>query len=103
MSVLIEFAMFPTDKGISVSDEVSKIIDKIRNSGFSYKLGAMGTTFETETLAEALKLIEISYQAIEPFCERVYATIKLDIRKGKSNRLISKIESVEKIIGSVNK
>ncbi len=53
MSVLMEFAMFPTDKGISVSAEVCKVIEMIRNSGVSYKLGSMGTTIETETLPEA--------------------------------------------------
>jgi uncharacterized protein YqgV (UPF0045/DUF77 family) len=33
MSVLLEFAMFPTDKGTSVSAYVSKVIDMIRFSG----------------------------------------------------------------------
>ena len=31
MSILIEFSMFPTDKGSSVSHFVSKIIEMIRN------------------------------------------------------------------------
>ncbi len=103
MSVLMEFAMFPTDKGTSVSEEVSKIIDLIRNSGFNYKLGAMGTTIETETLAEALQIIELSYLAIDPASQRVYSSINLDIRKGQSNRLIKKVESIENKIGIVNK
>jgi len=103
MSVLTEFAMFPTDKGTSVSTEVSKIIETIRDSGFNYKLGAMGTTIETETLAEAFEIIELCYNSIEPASKRVYASIKLDIRKGESDRLLKKIESIEKKIGNVNK
>jgi len=103
MSVLMEFSMFPTDKGTSVSAEVSKIIMLIKNSGVSYKLGSMGTTVETETMAEALQILELSYQAIEPVSERIYASIKLDIQKGKSDRLVKKIESIEKKIGNVNK
>ena len=41
MSVLLEFAMFPTDKGDSVSKYVSKVIDMIKNSGLDYKLTAI--------------------------------------------------------------
>jgi uncharacterized protein YqgV (UPF0045/DUF77 family) len=82
MSVLLEFAMFPTSdecrKGSSVSHQVAKIIDMIDQSGLAYQLTPMGTIVE---------------------CERVYSTIKLDIRKGKTDRLNGKIESVEKQIG----
>ena len=35
MSVLTEFAMFPTDKGISVSQHVSKIIKMMETAGFT--------------------------------------------------------------------
>lgn len=103
MSVLLEFAMFPTDKtGDSASDSVSKIIDMINKSGATYKLTAMGTIIETETLEEALDLVNKSYQVLEPFSNRVYSSIKLDIRKGKSDRLNQKIESIESRIGKVN-
>lgn len=104
MSVLLEFAMFPTDKqGDSASEPVSKIIDMINKSGVSYKLTAMGTIIETETLAEAFDIINRSYHVLEPFSQRVYSSIKLDIRKGKSNRLEQKIESIESKIGKVKK
>jgi uncharacterized protein (TIGR00106 family) len=103
MSVLLEFAMFPTDKtGDSASDSVSKIIDMINKSGAIYKLTAMGTIIETETLEEALTFINKSYQVLEPFSNRVYSSIKLDIRKGKSDRLNQKIESIELKIGKVS-
>ena len=103
MSVLLEFAMFPTDKGESVSQYVSKVIDMIRNSGYPYKLTAMGTIVETDTVREALDIVEKSYTVLEPFANRVYSSIKLDIRKGKNDRLKTKIESIENKIGEVNK
>lgn len=103
MSVLVEFAMFPTDKqGKSASPFVSKVIAMIRESGVPYKLGAMGTTFETETIEEANAIIANSYKVLEPISERVYTTIKMDIRKGAVNRIDGKIESIEKQIGVVN-
>ena len=103
MSVLLEFAMFPTDKGDSVSEYVSEIIKMIKNSGFDYKLTAMGTIIETETLEEALGIVNRSYQVLEPNSKRVYSSIKLDIRKEKSNRLETKIKSIESKIGRVKK
>ena len=104
MSVLVEFAMFPTDKqGESASPYVSKVIEMIRNSGVPYKLSAMGTTFETNTIEEANALIAKSYKVLEPYTERVYTTIKMDIRKSAKDRLNGKVASVEKIIGEVNK
>ena len=103
MSVLLEFAMFPTDKGDSVSQYVSQIIKMIRESGCSYKLTAMGTIIETETLPDALQIVNQSYEVLEPFSNRVYSTINIDIRKGQSERLNKKTESIESKIGKVNK
>ncbi len=99
MSVLVEFSMFPTDKGESVSSYVSRIIKMIDESGISYKLTPMGTVFETETMEEALKILEKAYRQLEQDCNRVYAVAKFDIRKGKSNRLVQKIKSVENKLG----
>ena len=95
MSVLLNFAMFPTDKGDSVSHYVTKIIKHIRRSGYSNQLTAMGTLIETETLPEALELINEAYKILEEDCERVYVTVSIDIRKGKLGRIESKIRSVE--------
>jgi uncharacterized protein (TIGR00106 family) len=103
MSVLLEFSMFPTGgdchDGVSVSKHVSRIINMIDRSGATYQLTAMGTIVETETLREALDIIERSYETLEEDCERVYSSLKIDIRKGKSNRLKTKIASVELEIG----
>ena len=99
MSVLVEFAMFPTDRGESVSQYVSRIIKMIDESGVPYKLTPMGTVFETETMEEALKIIGEAYKQLEPDCNRVYSVVKFDIRKGKSNRLVQKIKSVESKLG----
>lgn len=61
MSVLLEFAMFPTDKGESVSPYVSKVIKMIRESGMSYQLTPMGTIIETDELLQALGLVHVAY------------------------------------------
>jgi uncharacterized protein (TIGR00106 family) len=102
MSVLMEFAMFPTDKGESASPYVSRIISMIRESGHPYQLTAMGTIIETETMEQALELVQKAYEQLEPDCNRIYSTLKFDIRKGRQNALEQKIKSVESHIGKVN-
>jgi uncharacterized protein (TIGR00106 family) len=96
MSVLLDMAMFPTDKGESVSPFVSRIIEMIDKSGVDYQLTAMGTIVEVETIRDALDIVEKAYAQLETDCSRVYATLKFDIRKGRSNRLKQKIASVER-------
>ena len=99
MSVLVEFAMFPTDKGESVSSYVSRIIKVIDESGVEYKLTPMGTVFETETMDKALEVLKKSYEVLEPDCNRIYSTVKFDIRKNRSNRMKQKIASIESKLG----
>jgi len=103
MSVLLEYAMFPTDKGESVSEYVSKIIAMIKKSGFEYKLTAMGTIIETASVKQALSIVDKSYTVLEPYTNRVYATFTMDVQKNKNNRLLSKIQSIENLIGEINK
>ena len=102
MSVLTEFAMFPTDKGESVSEYVSRIIKMFKESNIPYELTPMGTVFEVDKIEEATEVINKAYKLLEPDCNRVYTTIKMDIRKGKKNRMKQKIESIKKKIGEVN-
>lgn len=103
MSVLMEFAMFPTDKGDSVSAYVSRVIKMIRETAPDYRLTAMGTIIETENLDEALEIVKKAHAILDENSGRIYSTIKLDIRKGHSNRLEGKISSVEDKIGEVKK
>lgn len=103
ISILMEMAMFPTDKGVSVSEFVSKIIKMIRESGHNYKLTPMGTIIEADSMEKCQKIISTAYQILEPHSERIYCTITFDIRKGKANRLEGKIASIEKKIGAVRK
>lgn len=91
----MNFAMFPTDKGASVSPYVAKIIRLISGLGYEYRLTAMGTIVETPTLEQALDVVNQSYSLLAPDCDRVYVTINLDIRKGDLGRIEGKIKSVQ--------
>ncbi|MDY0124171.1 MTH1187 family thiamine-binding protein [Sulfurimonas sp.] len=93
--------MFPTSdecrEGSSVSKHVSRVIDAIDRSGVPYQLTPMGTVVEAQSMKEALSIIELAYEQLQD-CERVYSSLKFDIRKNTKNRLKTKIASVEKTL-----
>jgi uncharacterized protein (TIGR00106 family) len=103
MSVIVEFSIFPLDKGVSVSKEVSQVIEMIDNSGVEYQLTAMGTLIETSHLADALAIIEKATRILhDTGCQRVYASVKIDSRPARKHGLQGKIESIQKRLGGVN-
>ena len=103
MSILMEFSMFPTDKGTSVSEYVSEVIKMIKDSDVRYQLTGMGTIIETDKMDEALEIVRKSYDVLKPHSDRIYSTVKFDIRHDADNRLENKIKSVENKIGEVEK
>jgi uncharacterized protein (TIGR00106 family) len=95
--VLAEFAMFPTDKGESVSKYVAQVIDVIDRSGLQYKLTPMGTILEG-SWEQVTKVISDCFKVLEPQCNRIYSTIKIDYRIGENSRLKSKTEKIASIL-----
>jgi len=94
MSVLVDLAMFPTDKGESVSPFVSRIIRIIRDSGLPYRFGPMGTSIEGEW-EEVMGLVTRCFEELKKDSNRIYMTMKVDYRKGEGGRIESKIRSVQ--------
>ena len=95
--VLAEFSMYPTDKGESVSQYVSQIIDHIDKSEITYQLTPMGTILEG-SWDEVIAVISSCFKALEPACNRISTQIKVDYRKTGKSRMKSKIEKVEQIL-----
>ena len=97
----MNFAIFPIDKGEDIGDYVSAVIQHIKNSGYSYQFGSMGTTVEAEKVADLLKLVEEAYEIMDPVSDRIYCVMNIDYSKKKTDLLNRKRKSVEKRIGSV--
>jgi uncharacterized protein (TIGR00106 family) len=103
MSVILELSVFPLDRGISVSREVSQVIGMIDKAGIEYQLTAMGTLIETADIGDALAIVEQATQVLhESGSQRVYATIKLDSYPARDHRMAGKIASVQKHMEGVN-
>ncbi len=94
MSVLAELSLFPMDKGVSVSAYVRRAVQVIRESGLAYQSGPMGTCIEGEWDA-VMQTVSACYRALEPDCDRIYMTLKVDARKGRSQGMVSKLAALE--------
>jgi uncharacterized protein (TIGR00106 family) len=94
MSVIVDLAIFPMDKGGSVSDYVSRAVKIIKGCGLSYQFGPMGTAVEGEW-DEVMNVVGRCFRALERDSERVYMTLKIDYKKGSDNRITTKVKSVE--------
>jgi uncharacterized protein (TIGR00106 family) len=95
--VLAEFSMYPLDKGESLSPFVARSLDIIDRSGLPYRCNSMGTVVEGE-FDQVMEVIKQCFQAMIADCNRVECSIKLDYRKGRTNRLDGKIASVEAVL-----
>lgn len=96
--ILVEFSMFPLDKGESLSTYVARSLDIIDSSGLPYKVGPMGTTVEGEW-DEVMALVKDCFEKMRKDCKRVECSIKIDYREGMGGRITKKIESIEKKLG----
>jgi uncharacterized protein (TIGR00106 family) len=94
MSVIIEFSIFPMDKGESLSKEVSRALQIIKDSGLPYELNPMGTCVEGEW-KELMALVDRCFQELQKDSHRVYLALKADYRKGPAGRLKSKVASIK--------
>lgn len=102
MSVLLELSIFPLDQGESLSAFVSPVVAMLRESGFPYRLTAMGTIVETATIAQAMHLVTQAHEVLHgQGCRRVYAAVKIDSRSGPVGRLSAKTTAITHRIGEV--
>jgi uncharacterized protein (TIGR00106 family) len=96
--VLLDFSITPLGKGESVSAYVARCLEVVAASGLDYRLHAMGTTVEGD-LDQVLAVVRRCFAALEPDCDRISCSAKIDYRKGASGRLESKVRKVESVVG----
>lgn len=102
MSVIMNFAIFPINKGDHIGEYVSKVVEHIRSTGLDYQFSPMGTVIEADTVRELLDVVDEAYKIMDPISDRIYCVMNMDSNKNKSNLISSKRKSIEKRIGEIN-
>ncbi len=93
MSVIVDFSMFPLDKGESLSAYVAPSLEIIDKSGLPYHLHAMGTSIEGEW-EQVMEVVDRCYREMSKKCNRIYLSLKADVRKGPVGRMQDKVAAV---------
>jgi len=94
MSVIMEFAIFPMDKGEHVSQYVKKVVEMIDALPCHSQLTPMGTIVECNTMDECLSVISKANTILEQVAERIYCTATFDNKMGKKNQMEHKVNAV---------
>jgi uncharacterized protein (TIGR00106 family) len=93
MSVIIDFAIFPMDKGESLSPYVARAVKIIRASGLPHTLTPMGSCIEGEW-DEVMAVVARCFTDLRQDCDRINVSFKADYRKGAPGRMDRKLASV---------
>jgi len=96
--MLADFSIMPVGKDESLSTYVTEAIKLVVDSGLPCHVGPMATSVEGDW-DQVMDLVKRCRDKMLQTCSRVYMTIKIDDRKGVTNRLTGKIKSVEEKLG----
>ncbi len=96
--MITNFSIVPIGKGNSLSAQVAEVLKIVDESGINYKLHSMGTILEGDW-DKIMRLIKKCHERTLESSDRVLTTITIDDRKGKSNRIVGKVRSVERKMG----
>ena len=96
--ILLEFSIYPLDKGESIGKYVARALDIVDKSGLAYRLHAMGTVLEGDW-DDCMDVVSKCFRALKKDCRRVEVVLKVDYRATPKSRLTAKKASVEKRLG----
>ena len=100
--MIVDFSIFPTDAGESVSDYVAEAFKIIEKSGLPHEFHAMGTNIEGDW-DEVMAVIKACRDRMLEKANRVSISIKIDDRVGVTDGLTLKVPSAKaKITGSLS-
>ena len=94
MSAILDFSIFPLDKGDSLSAYVARAIRIVRESGLPYVFSPMSTSIEGDWDA-VLAVVTRCKEELEKDCGRIHVAMRIDWRSGPAGRLTAKIQAVE--------
>ena len=99
--MIVDFTIFPTDVGESVSAYVAEVFKIIEKSGLPYEHHAMGTNIEGDWDA-VMRLIKACRDRMLEQANRVSISIKIDERKGAIDGIDKKVASARAKMNDAN-
>jgi len=96
--IIVEFTVIPLGTGDpGVSEEVTKAVKEVVNSGLKYQLTPSCTIIEGDDLSEVIEVVLKAHEAVfESGTKRVVTRINIDDRRDKKRTMEEKVEEVMK-------
>ena len=99
--MIVDFTIFPTDAGESVSAYVAEVFKIIEKSGLNYEHHAMGTNIEGDW-DEVMSVIKACRVRMLESSNRISIGIRIDERKGTTNGIKTKVASAKAKMNDAN-
>lgn len=96
--VVLEFSIYPLDKGVSLGPYIARAVEIVDASGLDYQTHAMGTIIEGE-YSQVMGVVQRCFEAMSRDCDRVECIMRLDYRKDRQGMIRGKVASVERQLG----
>ena len=97
--MLIAFSVTPIGVGEDVGEIVAEAVRVVRASGLPNQTDSMFTTIEGDW-DEVMAVVKQAVDAVAERAPRVSLVLKGDLRPGVSGALTSKVETIERYLGS---
>jgi uncharacterized protein (TIGR00106 family) len=97
--MLIAFSVTPLGADEGVGEIVAEAVRVVRASGLPNQTDSMFTTIEGDW-DEAMAVVKAAVDAVAARAPRVSLVLKADLRPGVTDGLTSKVETVERYLGS---
>lgn len=94
---MASISVFPVGSGEHLSRYVAEALEAIEAHGIDHRHGPMGTVLEGE-LSQVMAVAEACVRRLEKTCPRVYMTLSLDHRPGRSGGMEGKVRSVRRAL-----
>ena len=97
--MIVAFSVTPLGAGESVAELVAEAVRVVRASGLPHHTDAMFTSVEGEW-DEVMDVVRRATEAVSARSPRVSLVLKADIRPGMTDGLHTKVEALERYLGS---
>ena len=97
--MLMAFSVTPIGAGEDVGELVAEAVRVVRASGLPNRTDAMFTTIEGDW-EEIMAVVKQAVDVVAARAPRVSLVLKADLRPGVTDGLTSKVETVERYLGS---
>ncbi|MFE9248299.1 MTH1187 family thiamine-binding protein [Streptomyces sp. NPDC007088] len=97
--MIVAFSVSPLGVGEDVGEYVAEAVRVVRESGLPHRTDAMFTSVEGEW-DEVMDVVKRATAAVEARSFRVSLVLKADIRRGVTDGLTAKVETVERYLAA---